>query len=160
MASKDTAVGKGDSAEEAYDRLKKSQGWKVRIKSTRSMVKIPNPNPKARKFKPFIFVQKIVDLGNSFDREYVRDNEIEFAQITVRGQLSEHKKRIEQNFPVIFTIPNVQFTIPLWRKVQHGKVERYEFDIVKWMYSPLLKKMVWVEEQKRLNENGINKITA
>ena len=47
MASKDTAVGKGDAAEKAFDRKMKSEGWKVVIKSTRSMVKVPNPNPAA-----------------------------------------------------------------------------------------------------------------
>jgi hypothetical protein len=40
--------------------------------------------------------------------------------------------------------------IPLWRKVPHGQVERFEFDIVSWEYSPSLKKMVWVERQERL----------
>ena len=45
MADKDTAVGKGDAAEKAFDRKMIGEGWKVVIKSTRSMVKIPNPNP-------------------------------------------------------------------------------------------------------------------
>ena len=150
MASKDTAVGKGDKAEQAYDRLKKSEGWEVVIKSTRSTGPILNPNPKARKFRKFIHGTKIVDLGNAFDRIYVRNDEVEFAQITVRGALADHRRKVEENFPVIFTIPNLRVTIPLWRKVQHGKVERYEFDIVEWVYSDLLHQMVWIERQERL----------
>lgn len=140
MASKESAVGKGNAGEMAYDRYKKSLGWTVIIKSTRTMVKIPGKG----------FVQKTVDLGNAFDRIYVRDNEIEFAQPTVRSALSSHKKRIEENFDVIFTLPCFHVTIPLWRKVPHGKVERFEFDIVEWVYSESLKKMVWVERQERL----------
>ena len=150
MADKDTAVGKGDAAEKAFDRKMKSEGWKVVIKSTRSMVKIPNPNPASRKFRPFIYVQKIVDLANSWDRIYIRDNEILFAQVTDRHDLARHRKHIEQNFPIILNVPNMRAIIPLWRKVQHGKVERFEFDIVSWEYSPSLKKMVWVERQERL----------
>ena len=150
MADKDTAVGKGDAAEKAFDRKMKSEGWKVVIKSTRSMVKVPNPNPAARKFRPFIYVQKIVDLANSWDRIYIRDNEILFAQVTDRHDLARHRKHIEQNFPIILNVPNMKAVIPLWRKVQHGKVERFEFDIVSWEYSPSLKKMVWVERQERL----------
>ena len=150
MASKDTAVGKGDAAEKAFDRKMLNEGWKVVIKSTRSMVKVPNPNPAARKFRPFIYVQKIVDLANSWDRIYIRDNEILFAQVTDRHDLARHKKHIEQNFPIILNVSNMKAVIPLWRKVQHGKVERFEFDIVEWVYSESLKKMVWVERQERL----------
>ena len=114
------------------------------------MVKVPNPNPAARKFRPFIYVQKIVDLANSWDRIYIRDNEILFAQVTDRHDLARHKKHIEQNFPIILNVPNMRAIIPLWRKVQHGKVERFEFDIVEWVYSESLKKMVWVERHERL----------
>lgn len=150
MADKDTAVGKGDAAEKAFDRKMLQEDWKVVIKSTRSMVKIPNPYPAARKFRPFIYVQKTVDLANSWDRIYIRDNEILFAQVTDRHHLADHKKHIEQNFPIILNAPNMRAIIPLWRKVQHGKVERYEFDIVEWVYSDLLHQMVWIERQERL----------
>lgn len=150
MASKKTATGKGDAAEQAYDRLKKSQGWKVVIKSTRSTGPILNPNPKARHFRKFIFGNKIVDLAHAFDRIYVRDNEIEFAQVTDRHDLASHRTKIETNFPILFTLPCFHVTIALWRKVQHGKVERFEFDIVSWEYSETLQKMVWVERQERL----------
>lgn len=150
MASKDTAVGKGDAAEKAFDRVMKKEGYVAVAKSTRSMVKILNPDPKARKFRPFIFVQKIVDLFNAFDRIYVKNDDVVFAQVCERNNLSAHKKHVEQNFPVIFTVPNLKVIIPLWRKVPHGSVERFEFDIVSWEYSPSLKKMVWVERQERL----------
>lgn len=133
MASKNTAVNKGDRAELAYDRLMLSQGWKALTKSTRTMVKI-----KGR------FVQKHVDLFGAFDRVYVKNDSIEFAQVTDRHNLASHRIRIEQKFPVIFTIPNVRITIPLWSKEQHGNAERYVFDIVEWVYSPDMKKMVWV----------------
>ena len=150
MADKDTAVGKGDAAEKAFDRKMIGEGWKVVIKSTRSMKPIPNPDVKRRKFKRFVYVPHNVDLANSWDRIYIRDNEILFAQVTDRHDLARHKKHIEQNFPIILNVPNMKAIIPLWRKVQHGKVERFEFDIVSWEYSPSLKKMVWVERQERL----------
>ena len=149
MASKDTAVGKGDAAEKAFDRKMFNEGWKVVIKSTRSMVRIPNPNKKDQ-WHRFIYVQKLVDLANSWDRIYIRDNEILFAQVTDRHDLARHKKHIEQNFPIILNVPNMKAVIPLWRKVQHGKVERFEFDIVQWVYSVSLGRMVWVERQVRL----------
>lgn len=150
MADKDTSVGKGDAAELAFDRVMKRLGYKARFKSTRSMTRVPNPNLKERRFKPYIYVTKIVDLGNAFDRTYIRDDEVVFAQVTDRHDLAAHRTKIEQNFPVKFTVPNMRVIIPLWRKVQHGKVERFEFDIVEWIYSPLLKKMVWVERQTKL----------
>jgi len=132
-----SAVGKGNAAEFAYDRMMKAAGWKVIIKSTRTMIKIPGRG----------FVQKTVDLASAFDRIYVRNDEIEFAQITVRSSLAPHRKRIEENFPVVFTIPNVHVTIPLWSKERHGRVERYEFDIVEWVYSDLMHQMVWIERE-------------
>ena len=95
-------------------------------------------------------VQKIVDLANSWDRIYIRDNEILLAQVCERANLSKHKKHIEQNFPIILNVSNMKAVIPLWRKFPHGKVERFEFDIVSWEYSPSLKKMVLAERQERL----------
>ena len=108
MADKDTTVGKGDAAEKAFDRKMRSEGWKVVIKSTRSMVKIPNPNPAVGKFRPFIYVQKIVDLANSWDRIYIRDNEILFAQVTDRHDLARHRKHLYQNF-----LANIENTLTL-----------------------------------------------
>jgi len=148
MASKNTAVGKGDAAENAYDRVKLREGYKAITKATRTMKQIPNPNPAQRKFKPYIFVPKNVDLFNCFDRIYARNDELEFAQVTDRSNLSVKKKKIADNFPVIMTNPKMHITIPLWRKEKHGKIERYEFDIVEWRYSDSLAKMVWVHRGK------------
>ena len=149
MASKSTAVGKGDAAENAYDRVKLREGYKAITKATRTMKQIPNPNPAQRKFKPYIFVPKNVDLFNCFDRIYARDDELEFAQVTDRSNLSTKKKKIADNFPVLMANPKLHITIPLWHKEKHGKVERFVFDIIEWVYSPDLKKMVFVERKER-----------
>lgn len=147
MASKETAVGKGDAGENALDRRLMSDGWIVKSKSTRSMVRVPNFN-KSKSTKPFIYVQKIVDLFNAFDRIYVKNDNILFAQVSVKHHLAEKKHKIEKNFPVVFTLPNMQVSIFLWYKEMHGKVERYEFERVDWNYSKADNKMVWSGIQK------------
>ena len=137
MAGKNTAVGKGDMAEQAYDRVKKRAGFHCIAKSTRSMIKINGR-----------FVQTIVDLFNSFDRVYVKNDTIEFAQITTIKNLKSHKENIEKNFNVIFTIPNVRIVIPLWYKEIHGKSERYMFKYVEWKYCERTGKMRWSDERE------------
>ena len=145
MASKDTAVGKGDAAEKSARNHLNGEGWTT-IKAPRTITKIWN-----KTMHKWIYVPATVDYWHSFDILAVRSNEMLFLQVTDRHDLAEHKTKIEQNFKsVIFNIPQFSVQIWLWRKVPHGSVERYEFDIVSWEYSTSLKKMVWVERQARL----------